>query len=116
FLFKGMENKWFVDEGYGAVIIQPFEKLAKFLSIDLDWNFWHDWFHNSVIFAGFTALAKFLSDPVDMGIINAIADKLADMTKRSSENLGRLQNGFVRSYALSVLLGVVAILGYLLFK
>ena len=111
-----MENKWFVDEGYGAVIIQPFEKLAKFLSIDLDWNFWHDWFHNSVIFAGFTALAKFLSDPVDMGIINAIADKLADMTKRSSENLGRLQNGFVRSYALSVLLGVVAILGYLLFK
>ena len=116
FLFTGMENKWFVDEGYGAVIIQPFEKLTKFLSIDVDWNFWHDWFHNSVLYAGFQGLAKFLSDPVDMGIINAIADKLADMTKRSSESLGRLQNGFVRSYALSVLIGVVAILGYLLFK
>ena len=116
FIFTGMENKWFVDEGYGVVFIQPFEKLAKFLSIDLDWNFWHDWFHESVIFAGFKGLARFLSDPIDMGIINAIADKLADWTKRSSESLGRLQNGFVRSYALSVLLGVVAILGYLLFK
>jgi len=51
-----------------------------------------------------------------MGIINAIADGLANMTKRSSESLRRIQNGFVRSYALSVLLGVVAILGYLLFK
>ena len=116
FIFTGMENKWFVDEGYGAVFIQPFEKLAKFLSIDLDWNFWHDGFHNNVLYAGFQGFARFLSDPVDMGIINAIADKLADWTKRSSESLGRLQNGFVRSYALSVLLGVVAILGYLLFK
>jgi len=51
--FTGMENKWFVDEGYGVVFIQPFEKLAKFLSIDLDWHFWHDWFHESVLYAGF---------------------------------------------------------------
>ena len=116
FLFTGMENKWFVDEGYGALVIRPFEKLAKFLSIDLDWNFWHDWFHESVIYAGFKGLARFLSDPVDMGIINAVADNLAAWVKRSSEGLSRLQNGFVRSYALSVLLGVVAILGYLLFK
>jgi len=116
FIFTGMENKWFVDEGYKAVFITPFEKLAKFLSITLDWNFWHDWFHNSVIFAGFQSFARFLSDPVDMGIINAIADGLASLTKRSSESLRRIQNGFVRSYALSVLLGVVAILGYLLFK
>ncbi len=116
FLFTGMENKWFVDEGYKAVFITPFEKLAKFLSIDLDWNFWHDWFHNKVIFAGFQSFARFLADPIDMGIINALADGLASMTKRSSESLSRIQNGFVRSYALSVLLGVVAILGYLLFK
>ena len=114
--FTGMENKWFVDEGYGAVIIKPFEKLAKFFSIDLDWNFWHDWFHNEVVYAGFQGLAKFLSDPVDMGIINALADWLAEITKRSSEKLSGLQNGFVRSYALSVLVGVVVILGYLLFK
>lgn len=116
FFFTGMENKWFVDEGYKAVVLDPFQKLAKFLSIDLDWNFWHDWFHEKVIYGFFKWLAEFLSEPVDMGIINAFADWLADLTKRSSESLRRLQNGFVRSYALSVLLGVVAILGYLLFK
>ena len=115
-IFTGMENKWFVDEGYNALVITPFEKLAKFFSIDLDWNFWHDWFHESVIYAGFKWLAEFLSEPVDMGIINAIADGLANLTKQFSSRLSRLQNGFVRSYALSVLLGVVAILGYLLFK
>ena len=116
FLYTGMENKWFVDEGYKALVITPFEKLAKFLSIDVDWNFWHDWFHESVIYGFFKWLAEFLSEPVDMGIINAIADGLANLTKRFSESLARLQTGFVRNYALSVLLGVVAILGYLLFK
>ena len=116
FLYTGMENKWFVDEGYKAVVITPFEKLAKFLSITIDWNFWHDWFHDSVLYAFFKWLAKFLSEPVDLGIIDAIANGLASWTKRFSESLRRIQNGFVRSYALSVLLGVVAILGYLLFK
>ena len=116
FLFTGMENKWFVDEGYNALVITPFEKLAKFFSIDLDWKFWHDWFHESVLYAFFKWLAEFLSDSIDMGIINAIADGLANLTQRFSDSMRRLQNGFVRSYALSVLLGVVAILGYLLFK
>jgi len=116
FIFTGMENKWFVDEGYKAVFLDRYVDLARFLSITLDWNFWHDWFHESVLYAFFRWLANFLANPVDMGIINAIADTLADWTKRSSESLRRLQNGFVRSYALSVLLGVVAILGYLLFK
>jgi NADH-quinone oxidoreductase subunit L len=116
FIYTGMENKWFVDEGYKALVLDPFQKLAKFLSIDLDWNFWHDWFHESVIYGFFKWLAAFLSEPVDMGIINAIADGLANLTKQFSNSLRRLQNGFVRSYALSVLLGVVAILGYLLFK
>ncbi|MCF6278320.1 MAG: hypothetical protein L3J16_06195, partial [Anaerolineales bacterium] len=116
FFFTGMENKWFVDEGYKAVFIDRYVDLARFFAVTVDWNFWHDWFHNSIIFRAFTGLARFLADPVDMGFVNAIADGLADMVKRSSEGLRRIQNGFVRSYALSVLLGVVAILGYLLFK
>ena len=114
--FKGMENKWFVDEGYQAVFIDRYVDLARFLAQKLDWDFWHDWFHNIVIARSFKSLTRFLADPVDMGIVNAIADGLADLTKRSSESLRRIENGFVRSYALSVLLGVVAILGYLLFK
>jgi NADH:ubiquinone oxidoreductase subunit 5 (subunit L)/multisubunit Na+/H+ antiporter MnhA subunit len=114
--FKGMENKWFVDEGYKAVFIDRYVDLARFLAQKLDWDFWHDWFHNDVIARSFKSLTRFLADPVDMGVVNAIADGLANLTQRSSESLRRIQNGFVRSYALSVLLGVVAILGYLLFK
>ncbi|OQY36366.1 MAG: hypothetical protein B6243_03360 [Anaerolineaceae bacterium 4572_5.2] len=116
FLFTGMENKWFVDEGYKAVFIDGYVNLSRFLAQKLDWDFWHDWFHDSVLYAGFQSFARFLADPVDMGIIDGIANGLASVTKRSSESLRRIQNGFVRSYALSVLLGVVAILGYLLFK
>jgi NADH-quinone oxidoreductase subunit L len=115
-VFFGMENKWFVDEGYKAVIIDRYNDLAYFLAQTLDWNFWHDWFHEKVIFAGFKKLTRFLADPVDLGFIDAIANGLADWTKRASTGLRRIQNGFVRSYALSVLLGVVLMLGYLLLK
>jgi len=51
-----------------------------------------------------------------MGIIDGIANGLASVTQRASASLRKIQNGFVRSYALSVLLGVVLILGYLLIK
>jgi NADH-quinone oxidoreductase subunit L len=53
---------------------------------------------------------------VDQQFIDAIANGLGNLTKRISSSLRRLQNGFVRSYALAVLLGVVIIIGYLLLK
>jgi NADH-quinone oxidoreductase subunit L len=53
---------------------------------------------------------------VDQQFIDAIANGLGNLTRGASARLRRLQNGFVRSYALAVLLGVVIILGYLLLK
>ena len=111
-----MENKWFVDEGYQAIFIDSYVSLSRFIAQTFDWNFWHDWLHENVIFENFKNLARFLADPVDMGFIDGIANGLANKTKQASAGLRRVQNGFVRSYALSVLLGVVAIVGYLLFK
>ena len=58
----------------------------------------------------------FRSDPVDLGVVNKVSKLLADGVRASANSLRKIQNGFVRSYALSVLLGVVAILGYLLLK
>jgi NADH-quinone oxidoreductase subunit L len=98
------------------VILKPYETLARFLAEKVDWDFWHDWLHDSVIARFFRRFTKFLADPIDLGIIDAVSNGLATLTKRSSTALRQLQNGFVRSYALSVLLGVVLILGYLLFK
>ena len=115
-LFTAFENKYWMDEIYGALILKPYERLAQFLALKVDWDFWHDWLHDSVIARFFRWFTNFLANPIDLGIIDAISNGLANLTRRSSTALRRLQNGFVRSYALSVLLGVVLILGYLLFK
>jgi len=53
---------------------------------------------------------------IDTRGIDAFFNGLGELTKRASASLRRLQNGFVRSYALAVLFGVVVILGYLLMK
>ena len=52
-----------------------------------------------------------LSEPYtnDIALLNRHSQSLA-------ATLRKVQNGFVRSYALSILLGVVFILGYLIFK
>ena len=115
-LFTGMENKWFVDEAYQFVFIDRYNDLARFLAQTVDWDFWHEWFHNSVIARGFVGLTRFLADPVDLGVVNKISAVLASAIQSSANSLRKTQNGFVRSYALSVMLGVVAILGYLLLK
>jgi NADH-quinone oxidoreductase subunit L len=115
-VFAIFENKYWVDEGYWAVFVDRYIDLARFLAQTIDWRFWHDWVHESVIAKNFQRLTRFLADPVDLGFIDAIATGLANMTKRTSAGLRKIQNGFVRSYALSVLLGVVLILGYLLLK
>ncbi|MBN1304860.1 MAG: NADH-quinone oxidoreductase subunit L [Anaerolineales bacterium] len=114
--FVVFEHMYWIDEGYAAVFINRYKDLARFLAEVIDGRFWHDWLHDSVLAAGFGKLARFLADPVDLGLIDGIANGLADLTQWVASRLRRFQNGFVRSYALSVLLGVVLILGYLLFR
>ena len=53
---------------------------------------------------------------VDQLGIDAFFNGLAEWTRKTASSLRRLQNGFVRSYALFVLIGGVAMLGYLLLK
>lgn len=117
FLFTGMENKWFVDEGYFAVFINRYVDMARFLADTIDWRFWHDWFHEKVIAGTYNWLSNIgLNLYADQRGIDAFANGLGNVTKNLSASMRRVQNGFVRSYALSVLLGVVLILGYLLLK
>jgi NADH-quinone oxidoreductase subunit L len=116
-IFAILENKYWVDEGYWAVFVDRYIDLAHFLAQTIDWRFWHDWAHESVIANNFKRLARFLANPVDLGIVDRLISRWpADFTQWLSKKLRPIQNGFVRSYALSVLLGVVLILGYLLLK
>ncbi len=117
FLFTGMENKWFVDEGYAVLFIAPFKRISQFLAEAIDWRFWHDWFHDTLIAGTYHWMSNIALDRyADQRGIDAFANWLGSATQRMSATVRQIQNGFVRSYALSVLLGVVLILGYLILK
>jgi NADH-quinone oxidoreductase subunit L len=113
-IFTGMNRKWFVDEIYQFLIIDRYNDLAKFLSINVDWNFWHDWFHDQVIGKFYRESARILAEPIDLGIIDGVSKGLAKLFSYLSEASRKLQTGYVRNYALVVFAGVVLILGYLI--
>ena len=115
-VFAGMENKWWVDEFYAWLIVRPYKRFAAFLADTIDWKFWHDWVHDSAIANGFRALARFLANPVDLGVIDGIANGLARSATGLARGLSFFQTGFVRNYALVTFLGVVLMLGYLVFS
>jgi NADH-quinone oxidoreductase subunit L len=115
-IFTGMQNKWWVDELYHYVIVRPYQQLSAFLADVIDWRFWHDWFHDTIIAGGYARLSRLLAYPIDLGVIDRFANGLADLTRTLAGGLRRIQTGYVSNYALSVFLGVVIILGYLILR
>ncbi|HXD09749.1 MAG TPA: proton-conducting transporter membrane subunit, partial [Anaerolineales bacterium] len=116
-IFTGMENKWFVDELYQTIFLTRYTKISYFLADVIDWKFWHDFVHERVIAGTYNWVSNIaLNDYADQKGIDAFANGLGVWTQNISATLRKVQNGFVRSYALSVLLGVVLILGYLILK
>ena len=116
-LFSFLHGKWFVDELYHLIIIRPYEWTARFLGFTVDWNFWHDFVHDKLIAGTFRGGSAFLAEPVDKGIIDNFFDGLAKLVRLIAVRVLRpLQTGFVRNYALGVLLGVVVLMGYFLMQ
>mgnify|MGYP001431474327 CR=1 FL=1 len=117
FIFTGMENKWFVDEIYRAAFVDRYKDVSRFLADVVDWKFWHDWFHDTVIVGTYNWISNIALDRyADQKGIDRFANFLGEATQWLSATTRKVQNGFVRSYALSIMLGVVVILGYLLLK
>ncbi|MBI2975338.1 MAG: NADH-quinone oxidoreductase subunit L [Chloroflexi bacterium] len=114
-LFTFLHGKWYVDELYQAVILRPFEGISRFAADTLDWDLWHDMVHDTVIGGGFRRLAGFTAGFVDKGIVDRFFDGLAGFVRQAASNLRRLQTGYVRNYALAVLVGVLAILSLFFF-
>lgn len=86
-LFRALENKWWVDELYHAVIVKPYQSLSQFSA-----------------------------DVVDQGVIDGIVNGLGSMVNRGAKSWRRLQNGYIRSYALTIVFGVVLVITYLIFR
>jgi NADH-quinone oxidoreductase subunit L len=116
-VFTIFERKYWVDEAYWALFVNRYVDVSRFLANVIDGRFWHDWFHEKVLAGTYNWLSRTVLDlRLDQQLIDAIANGLGNLTRRFSGSLRRLQNGFVRSYALAVLFGVVIIVGYLLLK
>jgi NADH-quinone oxidoreductase subunit L len=81
-----LSNKYYVDEAYDAVVVQPIKMLST-----------------SVLWKG-----------IDAGVIDGAVNGTGMAVRESSNRLRRLQTGSVRTYAASLFLGVVLILGYYL--
>lgn len=115
-VFTALNHAWWVDELYWTIIINPYVSLAHFLADVVDWRFWHDWFHDTVIVGGYNKLTQVLSIQIDLGVIDAAANKLGDSVKRTAAKWRVIETGYVRNYALSFFIGVVLILGYLILR
>ncbi|MFN2120907.1 MAG: proton-conducting transporter membrane subunit, partial [Anaerolineales bacterium] len=116
-VFVGMENKWWVDELYAAILLNPYKRLSRMLVVgegeeNEGSEFWEHFVHEIVIGKGYRAFAEFMDLTVDLGFIDAFFNSLAGVTAWFARQLRKLQTGYVRSYALSVFVGVVLILGY----
>jgi len=57
-----------------------------------------------------------MADKVDLGVIDRLGGGLAACTRMLAEGIRKFQNGYIRSYALWMLLGLVIIMTYIFFK
>jgi NADH-quinone oxidoreductase subunit L len=87
-LYRLLLGKYFVDELYNAVIIQPIKKVSTL-----------------VLWRG-----------VDAGMIDGSVNGVGLVVRGWSAVLRRLQTGSVRAYAMSLFIGVVVIVGYYLWR
>jgi|YNPNPStandDraft_1061719.scaffolds.fasta_scaffold07016_4 NADH-quinone oxidoreductase subunit L len=112
-VFTFLNRKWYWDELYAAVFVQPYTRMGDFLAATVDWRFWHDFVHDNILTAAFKGWAAILSKPIDMGVVDGAVNGVGRLISGSSNRLRRTQTGYVRNYALAVALGVVVILIYL---
>lgn len=86
-LHKLLANKYYIDEVYNSLIVQPIKNGSHFLLWQL----------------------------VDNGIIDGIVNGVASMVRFIGGLLRRLQTGIVQAYIVSMVLGIVLFLAYYLF-
>lgn len=86
--------------------------LAGKLAFVVEERFWHDFVHHNVLVEPFKATAAFLAGPIDRGLIDGIANELVRLVRGSSDELRKVQTGYVRDYALLIVLGVVAVVAW----
>jgi NADH-quinone oxidoreductase subunit L len=112
FLFKVLNHKYWIDELYGLLFVRPFIRLSNFLAWVIDWRFWHDWFHERAIRDTFLKITDFLANPIDKLVIDGAVNGTGRAVAWAAGGLRKLQTGYVRTYALALLVGVVLVVAW----
>ncbi|HUU50608.1 MAG TPA: NADH-quinone oxidoreductase subunit L [Nitrospinota bacterium] len=86
-LYQLLFNKYYIDEFYDFIIVNPLKNTALF--------FWK----------GF-----------DVFIIDGLVNNIASFIKVQSETYKRLQTGYIRNYALYMVIGCIFIMAYYFFR
>lgn len=81
----------------------------------LNGHWGYAWFYQNVIMRGFDWLAETLANPGQLGSVDGLLVGAGKVAAGLGAFGSRVQNGFVRRYALVFMLGVVVIIGLLLF-
>jgi NADH-quinone oxidoreductase subunit L len=100
---------------YMKTIVPWFNRFANWLAFPVEWNFWHDFVHDNLIRDTFVTFSTYLAFVLDAEGVDGVVNGAGKVTNKLSKSFGRLQTGYVRTYALSVFLGAVALIIYFLF-
>src|SRR5690606_9705164 len=107
-LWTFLHRKWLWDEAYHNAVIRPFNALGGLLA-HLDVRYLRDGLDQG-LYGGFNRIAAFLGGDFDLGIIDRVVNGVGRVTQQLAGQARHLQTGYVRNYALSVMLGVLAVL------
>jgi NADH-quinone oxidoreductase subunit L len=86
-VYRLLMGKYYIDELYDWLVVEPVKRSAAWL--------WAQ---------------------VDMGLVDGTVNQAGEFVRQDSAWLSRVQSGFVRNYALSIFLGAVVIIGYLMIR
>jgi NADH-quinone oxidoreductase subunit L len=114
-VFALANAKLYWDEFYFKYLIFPYRRAAYWLAEELDWRFWHDTVHHRVLRDPFNRATEFLTQPVDKGIIDRAFNRVGELIRDLAARVRVIQTGYVRTYALSVLLGALLVMLLILF-
>ena len=109
-IFRLSNVRLYWDESYFMFIIYPFQRMANIVAHAIDWRFWHDFVHERVIFSGFQGMADVTSQPVDRSLIDQGFMSIARGVRGLGGQLRKIQTGYVRTYAFSVVFGVLLVI------
>jgi NADH-quinone oxidoreductase subunit L len=108
--YKLLSNKYYVDEIYMALLVNPLRRLARFLAEVFDMRL-IEGLVNGVARAT-KAVASLSADVFDPKVLDGLVNGIAHVVGKGSSLVRKIQTGYVRNYALAILMGVVAIIGY----